>query len=339
MGAPTLACPEARIGPRYRDHGTLYPRTAKDRRAPKRDIGYHRTSRPQRRSAVGSGPWGLHSNRSPSRIAIRPASAASRPPATPDRLSHAPPRQPAGSFRAQRRALARGLADSRGRQRGDGRPRYPGLLVRRARRTTAHIREAAIAALAAGDTFYTQNFGIPELREAIADYVSRLQRPGAQRVAARNVAVDRLGDVGVDVLTVEALVDPGDRVVCVTPLWPNLTEIPRILGADVVRVALEFGAGGSQLDVSKLIAALTPGTRAVMINSPNNPTGWTLDRTGSGDDPRALPPPRHLDRRRRRVRAALLRRGRRPARARRPFSTWRSATTAWSAPTAFPRPG
>ena len=145
--------------------------------------------------------------------------------------------------------------------------------------TPAHIREAAIAALAAGDTFYTQNFGIPELREAIADYVSRLQRPGAERVAARNVAVTASG-MSALMLTVEALVNPGDRVVCVTPLWPNLTEIPRILGADVVRVALEFGPGGWQLDVSKLIAALTPGTRAVMINSPNNPTGWTLDRTG-----------------------------------------------------------
>ena len=51
-------------------------------------------------------------------------------------------------------------------------------------------------------------------------------------------------------LSVEALIDPGDRVVCVTPLWPNLTEIPKILGAEVVRVALSFGAGGWTLDVS-----------------------------------------------------------------------------------------
>jgi aspartate/methionine/tyrosine aminotransferase len=145
--------------------------------------------------------------------------------------------------------------------------------------TPAHIREAAVAALAAGDTFYTQNFGIPELREAIAAYVTRLQRPGAAPVAAANVAVTASG-MSALMLTVEALVNPGDRVVCVTPLWPNLTEIPRILGAEVVRVALEFGPGGWQLDVPKLIAALTPGTRAVMINSPNNPTGWTLDRAG-----------------------------------------------------------
>ena len=79
-------------------------------------------------------------------------------------------------------------------------------------------------------------------------------------------------------LSVEALVDPGDRVVAVTPLWPNLTEIPRILGAEVVRVALRFGHAGWRLDVDRLLDALLPGTRAVLINSPNNPTGWTLGR-------------------------------------------------------------
>ena len=77
-------------------------------------------------------------------------------------------------------------------------------------------------------------------------------------------------------LATEALVNPGHRVVCVTPLWPNLTEIPKILGADVTRVALRFGRGGWTLDVDRLLDALTPGTCAVVINSPNTPTGWTL---------------------------------------------------------------
>src|SRR5438874_11763071 len=139
--------------------------------------------------------------------------------------------------------------------------------------TPMYIRDAAIASLAAGETFYTQNFGIPELREAIATYLSRLHRP----VAADNVAVTASG-MSALMLCVEALVNPGDRVVCVTPLWPNLTEIPKILGAEVVRVPLEFGASGWNLDLGRLLDGLTPGTRAVMINSPNNPTGWTLDR-------------------------------------------------------------
>jgi aspartate/methionine/tyrosine aminotransferase len=141
--------------------------------------------------------------------------------------------------------------------------------------TPAYIRDAAVASLHAGETFYTQNFGIPELREAIAAYVSRWHRS----VAAADIAVTASG-MSALMLSVEALIDPGDRVVCVTPLWPNLTEIPKILGAEVIRVALSFGVGGWTLDVARLLDALTPGTRAVLINSPNNPTGWTIDRAG-----------------------------------------------------------
>jgi aspartate/methionine/tyrosine aminotransferase len=79
-------------------------------------------------------------------------------------------------------------------------------------------------------------------------------------------------------LTVEALVAPGDRVVVVTPLWPNLVEIPKILSANVECVPLAFTAAGWTLDVERLLAALTPDTRVVMINSPNNPTGWTINQ-------------------------------------------------------------
>src|SRR5438128_6861367 len=139
--------------------------------------------------------------------------------------------------------------------------------------TPAYIRDAAVASIAAGETFYTQNFGIAELRDAIAGYVTRLHRP----VAAGSVAVTSSG-MNALMLAVEALVNPGDRVVCVTPLWPNLTEIPKILGAEVVRVGLQFGERGWKLEAERLLSALVPGTRAVMINSPNNPTGWALER-------------------------------------------------------------
>ncbi len=138
--------------------------------------------------------------------------------------------------------------------------------------TPAFIRQAAIDSLNAGETFYTQNLGMPELREAIASYVSRLHGPaGVDRVAVTNSGMSAL------MLTTQLLVGHGDRVVAVTPLWPNLVEIPKILGADVECVALEFGKTGWSLDVARLLAALTPGTRAVYINSPNNPTGWTID--------------------------------------------------------------
>ncbi|HEV2220335.1 MAG TPA: pyridoxal phosphate-dependent aminotransferase [Casimicrobiaceae bacterium] len=138
--------------------------------------------------------------------------------------------------------------------------------------TPAFIREAASASLARGETFYTQNLGIPELRDAVADYVGRLHSPvAAARVAATASGMSAL------MLAVQALVDPGDRVVAVTPLWPNLTGMPRILSANVERVPLSFGASGWSLDVDRLLAALAPGTRALLLNSPNNPTGWTID--------------------------------------------------------------
>jgi aspartate/methionine/tyrosine aminotransferase len=139
--------------------------------------------------------------------------------------------------------------------------------------TPAFICDAAAQSLARGETFYSQNFGIPELREAIGAYVARLHRP----TSADHIAVTASG-MSALMLTVEALVSPGDRVVVVTPLWPNLVEIPKILSANVVCVPLAFTATGWLLDIDRLLAALTPDTRVVMINSPNNPTGWTISR-------------------------------------------------------------
>lgn len=138
--------------------------------------------------------------------------------------------------------------------------------------TPSFIREAATASLARGETFYAQNFGIPELRHAIADYVSALHRETSEA----EVAVTASG-MSALMLVTQALVAPGDRVIVVTPLWPNLVEIPKILSANVVCVPLSFVDGRWTLDVDRLLDALTPGTRAVMINSPNNPTGWTID--------------------------------------------------------------
>jgi aspartate/methionine/tyrosine aminotransferase len=123
----------------------------------------------------------------------------------------------------------------------------------------------------AGETFYVQNLGLPELREAIAAYASRLHRP----ISADHVAVTSSG-MNALALVEQALIGPGDRVVVVTPLWPNLVEGPKILGADVHTVALDFGPDGWRLDPDRLLAALTPQTKMLIVNSPNNPTGWTL---------------------------------------------------------------
>ncbi|WP_254227841.1 pyridoxal phosphate-dependent aminotransferase [Burkholderia gladioli] len=137
--------------------------------------------------------------------------------------------------------------------------------------TPAFIRDAASAALARGETFYTHNLGAAPLREALADYVSsRHGRTRAAQIAVTSAGVSAL------MLAAQLLVGAGDRVVAITPLWPNLVEIPKILGARVECVPLAFGEAGWRLDLGRLLAALTPDTRMLFVNSPNNPTGWTL---------------------------------------------------------------
>ncbi|MCE2870128.1 MAG: pyridoxal phosphate-dependent aminotransferase [Oxalobacteraceae bacterium] len=143
--------------------------------------------------------------------------------------------------------------------------------------TPEFIREAAKQSLDAGETFYTQNFGLPALRETIAAYSSRLHRP----TQASTIALTSSGVSGL-MLTAQLLLNPGDRVVIVTPLWPNLVEIPKILNAEVVTVSLQLNTKPThpvwELDLDELLDALTPDTKALLLNSPNNPTGWIISR-------------------------------------------------------------
>jgi len=139
--------------------------------------------------------------------------------------------------------------------------------------TPEFIRQAAIDSLNRGETFYSQNLGLPPLREAIAAYMSSLHGPlGSERIAVTSGGVNAL------MLAVQALVDAGDEVVAVTPVWPNLTAQPAIMGATVQCVSLRPVDGAWTLDMAELLAAITPRTRLLVVNAPNNPTGWTLTR-------------------------------------------------------------
>ena len=138
--------------------------------------------------------------------------------------------------------------------------------------TPAFIREAAAQALLDGKTFYTHNLGRPDLRQALGDYLTRLHGApiGRERLAVTSAGVNAL------MIAAQAVVSPGDRVVVVAPVWPNVAEIPRILSARVETVSLTSAQGRWRLDLDRLMAALTPDTKALFLNSPNNPTGWTL---------------------------------------------------------------
>jgi aspartate/methionine/tyrosine aminotransferase len=125
-----------------------------------------------------------------------------------------------------------------------------------------------------GETFYSENLGRPYLRQAISTYLTDLhQLPiGTDRIAVTTSGVSAL------MLASQLLVAPGDRVVTVTPPWPNAVEIPKVMSGRVTCVSLEVQNGRWTLPLEKLLDALTPGTRMLVLNSPNNPTGWTIRR-------------------------------------------------------------
>ncbi|HET7865483.1 MAG TPA: pyridoxal phosphate-dependent aminotransferase [Burkholderiaceae bacterium] len=139
--------------------------------------------------------------------------------------------------------------------------------------TPAFVHDAAIASLHAGETHYSHNLGLPELRDALASYLGGLH--GA--VSMDRIAVTSSG-VSALMLASQLLLGPGDEVVAVVPVWPNITAQPAILGATVRRVPLQVRDGAWVLDMPALLGAITPTTRALLVNAPNNPTGWTLTR-------------------------------------------------------------
>ena len=140
--------------------------------------------------------------------------------------------------------------------------------------TPAAVREAAAASLLKGETFYSHNLGLLELREGLAAYTSGLHRPvGVDRIAVTSAGVTAL------MLAMQMLAGAGDEVAVVVPVWPNLTAQPAILGANVKRVPLVPREDGAwALDLQRLLVAVTPMTRVLVVNAPNNPTGWTLTR-------------------------------------------------------------
>ena len=135
------------------------------------------------------------------------------------------------------------------------------------------VRRAAMASIERGETFYAHNLGLPELRASIAASASALHGP----VDVGRIAVTS-GGVNALMIAVQALVDAGDEVVAVTPVWPNLTAQPAVLGARVRCVPLRARQGAWTLDLQALLDAITPATRLLIVNAPNNPTGWTLTR-------------------------------------------------------------
>ena len=141
--------------------------------------------------------------------------------------------------------------------------------------TPAFIADAATRSLAAGETFYTYQRGLPELRAALARYHAR--HYGRDFDAERFFVTG--GGMQAIQIAVRMVAGAGDEVLVPTPAWPNFAAAIGVSGGRAVEVPMRFGNGGWTLDLDRLFSAAGPKTRAIFVNSPSNPLGWsaTLD--------------------------------------------------------------
>jgi len=137
--------------------------------------------------------------------------------------------------------------------------------------TPPFIVEAATRSLAAGETFYTYQRGIPELRDALARYHGR--------VFGREFAPEEFFITGSGMQAIQIAlamtVGAGQEIVIPTPTWPNAAAAAGVLGARPVEVPMTFGNAGWTLDLDRVADAVGPRARALFLVSPSNPTGWT----------------------------------------------------------------
>jgi aspartate/methionine/tyrosine aminotransferase len=140
--------------------------------------------------------------------------------------------------------------------------------------TPRFICEAATRSLAAGETFYTWQRGIPELRAALARYHEHLYG-GAFDPERFFVTI---GGMHATQTAIRMVAGAGDEVLIPTPSWPNFAAALSVAGARAVSVPMASDERGWRLDMERLAARVTARTRAVVINSPANPTGWTASR-------------------------------------------------------------
>lgn len=136
----------------------------------------------------------------------------------------------------------------------------------------ASVREGAIAAINAGTNRYTDSIGLPLLRKAVAEKLSAETDIdwNTDNIAITAGAKQGLLDAALAVL------DPGDEVIIIRPCWPTFPSQVLLAGAKPVFVDARPPTYVPDIDAIRV--AVTPHTKAVIINSPNNPTGAVYDR-------------------------------------------------------------
>jgi aspartate/methionine/tyrosine aminotransferase len=135
--------------------------------------------------------------------------------------------------------------------------------------TPQHIIDAAFKAASAGWTKYSPNAGLPALRQQVAARASRHR--GRQPVVAEQVVITT-GAIGALYSALMAVIDAGDEVLIPDPGWPNYEAIVHLAGAKAVRYQ-ERASRGFLPDAAEIADLITPRTKALLINTPGNPSG------------------------------------------------------------------
>jgi aspartate/methionine/tyrosine aminotransferase len=132
----------------------------------------------------------------------------------------------------------------------------------------------ATESLLKGETFYTFQGGLPELRDALARYHTL---HFGRAFDAGNFLVTGGGMQAIQT-AIQMIAGEGDEIIIPTPAWPNYAGPLRIQGSKPVEVPMSFANGKWALDLDRLFDAITPRTKAICLNSPSNPLGWTATR-------------------------------------------------------------
>ncbi len=149
--------------------------------------------------------------------------------------------------------------------------------------TPERIRQAASAAMNRGETRYVPSLGVPALRQAVA---ARYLADDGVRFDPTEVAIT-LGGKQAYALACGAILDPGDEIVIPTPFWPTFSEAPRLVGGVPVFAPLD-AAHGFAFDPDLVLRKVRRKTRALVINSPSNPTGAVVSERALVDIARGL---------------------------------------------------
>ena len=140
-------------------------------------------------------------------------------------------------------------------------------------KTPQHIKEAGKKAIDEDYTHYVSNAGIVELRQSIVD---KYKRELGLEYTAENVMVS-VGAMEAIILTLVTIINPGDEVIVTNPCYPNYLGQIMIVGGKVVSVPI-YEENEFKLQPEDLEKAITPKTKAIFLNSPNNPVGAVLDK-------------------------------------------------------------